>query len=74
MIDDAVTPANADSHEPATQSPANTGPITDAASGVAVRVERELAELEKLPLVDHADAYARIHATLDRELAEIDGA
>lgn len=74
MIDDAVGPENADSHEPATQSSANAGFATKASSDFATRVERELAELETLPLADHADAYARIHATLNRELAEIDGA
>lgn len=47
------------------------------ASPVASRIAEEvasLATLSELPLSEHADAYQRVHAELQRALAEIDGA
>ncbi|WP_375493471.1 hypothetical protein [uncultured Jatrophihabitans sp.] len=38
------------------------------------RADAELSSLDELPLAAHPEVYARIHETLNRELADIDGA
>ena len=43
-------------------------------SDLVERAEAELSSLDELALSAHPEVYARIHQTLSRELADIDGA
>jgi hypothetical protein len=77
MIDDdpsrRPTSDDADEGAAVVPAPADANPGVPR-SAVEELADRELAALDEQPIAAHAEAYARIHAALQRELVEIDGA
>jgi hypothetical protein len=77
--DDIDVAAGADGAVPtavgtAAATAAGSTATATAPGGIEELAARELGALDGAPLAAHAEAYSRVHAALQRELAEIDSA